>query len=461
MEEPVSRRTLLNRSAALAGGAVLTAAEHRRVRGANERIGVAFIGHGLIGKRHVVSFKQMPDVDLVAISEAHRGRLEEAAAFIGGSVKKYPDFRKLLEDPDVDAVVVATPDHWHALQTMLACEAGKDVYVEKPVTLFPREGRWMLEVARRHRRVVQVGTQQRSGAHYARARDLIRSGHLGKVVSVRMASYRNVMPGFGSPSDGNPPSDFDYDMWLGPAPRRSYNPNRGLYHFRWFWDYSGGQMTNLGQHQLDIVDWILGTKTLRSVFSTGGRFALADNGETPDTQDALFQFDGWSAIWSHREASRGEPQPYGLTFHGTRGTLGISRSGFAVTGDPDLPPESFVPQFGGHPTGGVRRAERPAQPLPRTAPLEDRSGDGDAQFVAHARNFLECIRTRKTPVSDLESGVRVANLCHLANLSLRLGRGLQWDPESETIPGDAAAAALLERPYRSPWDRELKALGVK
>jgi predicted dehydrogenase len=422
---------------------------------------VGFIGYGLIGKRHVLSFKQLPGVDLVAVAETHRPRREEAARFIGGGVKQYADFRRLLDDPDVDAVVVATPDHWHALMTMLACAAGKDAYVEKPLSLFVREGRWMCEVARRHGRVVQVGTQQRSGAHYARARDLIRSGRLGKITSVRMEAARNITPGFGSPPDGDPPEDLDWNMWLGPAPKRRYNPHRALYHFRWFWDYSGGQMTNLGQHQLDIVDWVLGTGTLSSVFSTGGRFALTDNGETPDTQDALFTFDGWAASWHHREASRGEAAGAGLTFYGTAGSLSISRSGFRVTADPDLPAESFVPQFGGHPAGGVQRAAPKGAPKLRTEALEDKTGDGNAQFVEHARQFIECVRSRKTPVSDLESGHRVATACHLANLSLRLGRQLRWDPQRESIPGDAAAAAMLERPYRAPWDRELKALGVR
>src|SRR5262249_53416021 len=162
-----------------------------------------------------------------------------------------------LDDKDVQAVVVSTPDHWHALPTMLACAAGKDVYVEKPLTLFVREGRWMVEVARRHKSVVQVGTQQRSGPHYGRARDLVRDGQTGPVSSVRMGSYRNIMPGFGTPPDGPPPADLDWDFWLGPAPARPYNPNRAIYHFRWFWDYSGGQMTNLAAHSLDIVHWYL------------------------------------------------------------------------------------------------------------------------------------------------------------------------------------------------------------
>src|SRR5437870_2663571 len=228
----LSRRSFVHAGAT----SLLTAASWRRVLGANERIGIGFIGYGLIGKRHVLDFQEQKDADLVAVAEAHRGRRDEALAQIGGSAKAYTDFRRVLDRKDIQAVVISTPDHWHALQTMMACAAGKDVYVEKPLTLFVREGRWMVDVARCHKRVVQVGTQQRSGPHYQRARELIRAGHIGKVMSVRAGTFRNIMPGFGRPADADPPADLDWDLWLGPAPQRRYNPQRAIYHFRWFWD---------------------------------------------------------------------------------------------------------------------------------------------------------------------------------------------------------------------------------
>src|SRR5579859_2294892 len=289
-------RSCTRRGFVRAAGAasVLTAASWSRCLGANERVGVGFIGYGLIGKRHVLDFQEQKDADLVAVAEAHRGRRDEALAQIGKTAKGYADFRRLLDNKDVQAVVVSTPDHWHALMTMLACAAGKDVYVEKPLSLFVREGRWMIDVAARHKRIVQVGTQQRSGLHYQRARELIRAGHIGQVMSVRMQAFRNVMPGFGKPADCDPPPELDWNQMLGPAPRRPYNPNRGIYHFRWFWDYSGGQMTNLGHHALDIMHWTLGGVP-ETVASVGGRLCLQDNGETPDTQDALFEFPGTGA----------------------------------------------------------------------------------------------------------------------------------------------------------------------
>jgi predicted dehydrogenase len=453
-----TRRALLAGSAATA----LSAAGYSRVHGANERVGVGFIGYGLIGKRHAIDFREQKDAQPVAVAEVHRGRLAEAVAFFGGRVQGHGDFRRLLDYRDVDAVVVSTPDHWHALMTMMACAAGKDVYVEKPLTLFVREGRWMIEVARRYRRVVQVGTQQRSGPHYQRARELLQKGHLGQVTSVRMQVARNIMPGFGRPPDQDPPAELDWDLWLGPAPQRRYNPNRAIYHFRWFWDYSGGQMTNLGQHTLDIVDWVLGPLKPVAVCSAGGRFGLTDNGETPDTQDALFTFPGWTASWSHRETSRGEGPVAPLVFYGTKGSLSISRRGFRVTADLDLPPANGIPQFtGAHPVGGPAAVKVPGPPKYRTEPVVDESGDSRAQLRGHVADFLECVKSRKIPRSDLESAHRSATLCHLANLSLRLGRSLRWDAEKESVRGDAEANRWLVRPYRAPWDAELKHFGVE
>jgi predicted dehydrogenase len=457
MTESGNGRSGLSRRTILAGGAAtaFSAASYERVLGANERVGLGFIGFGLIGKRHVLDFREQRDARIAALAEVHTGRREEGVALAGGSTRGYADFRALLDDKDVDAVIISTPDHWHALMTMLACAAGKDVYVEKPLTLFPREGRWMVDVARQHHRIVQVGTQQRSGPHYQRARELLRAGEIGEVIAVRMWSYRNVMPGFGSPPDRDPPPGLDYDNWLGPAPMRAYNPNRSIYHFRWFWDYSGGQITNLGQHSLDIVHWFLDATAPAAVTSAGGRFALKDNGETPDTQDAIFEYNGWNATWSHRECSRGADPANGLEFCGTLGSLKVSRRGFVVSRDPKVASDAAIPRFGGpHPVGGPTTTGQREVPAAAKAFAEDRTGDEFDMFKRHARNFLECVRSRSGPVSDLDSGHRVVTACHLANLSLRLGRKLRWDAAAETVIGDPEAVALLERPYRSPWDAE-------
>ncbi len=322
----------------------------------------------------------------------------------------------MLENKDLQAVVVSTPDHWHALMTMMSCAAGKDVYVEKPLTVFIREGRWMTDVARPHNRIVQVGTQQRSGRHYQRARELMQSGYIGKIMSIRAAAYRNIMPGFGSPPDSTAPNDFNYDMWLGPAPARPYNKQRGIYHFRWFWDYSGGQMTNLGAHEIDIMQWVMNVKGPTAVTSTGGRFAVQEAGETPDTQDALFEYPGFTTSYSFREASAGRRAGAGLEFFGTKGSLLVSRSGFEVFPDMKANPANSIPVFQGQPAGGPERST--VKPEPWVAAIKE-PGSSAEQFDLHARNFLDCVKNRQRPIADVEGGHQVTTACHLANLSLR------------------------------------------
>ena len=460
---PLNRRTFVKTAATFAS---LTALSAGRVLGANDRIRVGLIGFGLIGRIHTRSLLTQPDVELVAFSDTYKPRLDAAVALAGGHAKPYPDFRRLLEDKDIDAVFVTTPDHWHALMTMMACAAGKDVYVEKPVTLFVKEGRWMADIAQRYKRIVQVGTQNRSGPQFARAREFIRDGKLGQIVSIQSNYFRNAMPGFGNPPDQDPPADLNWDMMLGPAPFRPYNPNRGIYHFRWFWDYSGGQMTNLGQHSLDLVHWFLDVQAPTSVYSTGGRFFLKDNCEVPDRQDAVIEYPGFTAMCQYRECSAGRAGQGmgGLLFHGTRGTLAVSRTGFEVWGDPKVAPNNIVAKVlpGGHPVGGpqFKPELQPETPEQWTENAQDESGDATGDYTRHQRNFLDCIKSRQQPVTGIESGHRVVTTCHLANLSLKTRRKLTWDAAKEEIVGDSEANQLLVRPYRKPWDAELKALGV-
>ena len=433
----------------------MTAAAWHRVPGANDRVQVGFIGYGLIGAQHVYDFKNQKDVDLAALCDVYRPRLEEGLAACGPLAKGYGDFRKLLEDRDVQAVVISTPDHWHALMTLMACAAGKDVYVEKPLTLFVEEGRWMVSAARHYGRVVEVGTQQRSGTHYRDAVELLRGGHIGKVHSARMGFFRNVMPGFGSPPHSDPPPGLDYDLWLGPAPLVPYNKNRSLYHFRWFWDYSGGQMTNLGAHEIDVVQWAMQLKGPTAVSSSGGRFALQDNGETPDTQDSLLEYPGFTVLSSIREASQGRGAGEGLEFFGTEGSLTLSRGGYQVLADKKVPPENQIPVFRGHPAGGPERRREGEWGLWTEARAERAS---NSLLGSHVRDFLDCVKSRKRPVADVEGGHRTVTACHLANISLRLGRKVWWDPEKEEIVGDREASGWLVRPYRKPWDDVLESL---
>ena len=288
---------------------------------------------------------------------------------------------------------------------------------------------------------------------------MIQAGHIGPVSSVRMSAVRNIMPGYGDPPDGPAPPELDYDMWLGPAPERPYNAHRAIYHFRWFWDYAGGQMTNLAAHQIDILDWFLGVPGPTAVTSVGGRFSLRDNGETPDTQDAIFHYPSFTAAWWHREASSGGSREPPITFCGPKGTLSVSRQTLVVNADPKVQVANTIPQFSDStPQGGPPRASQRGAAERWTTPIEEHTGNVYEQFKRHVRNFLDCVKSREQPVSSVESGHRVATACHLANISLKLGRTVHWDAKQETIVGDAEAAAMLERPYRAPWDKELKAV---
>jgi predicted dehydrogenase len=438
-----------------AGAGLLSAAAYRNVLGANERVRTGFIGIGLIGKRHLLDFLGQQDVDVVGISEVYEPRLREGIATVaeksGKQAEGFKDFRRMLDRKDIDAVVVSTPDHWHALMTILACAAGKDVYVEKPLTLFVREGRWMVDAAKHHKRIVQVGTQQRSGEQYKQCVELIRQGHIGEVRNIRIASFRNIMPGFTKPVGTEKLSPADWQMWLGPAPDRPFDENRCIYHFRWFWDYSGGQTTNLLSHNLDIVQWAMSAMP-RTVAAMGGRYSLKGLGETPDVFEAIFDYanPGFILNWSSSEISANRRG--GLEFCGTKGTLRLERSGFEVIPDPMIQAEDQIPSF------TERRAPRSSPPTLRTTAMKKEGYEQVRdQFVPHVRNFLDCIKSRQQPVSDVESGHKTSASCLLANIALKVGRTIRWDDTKEEIIGDRESSKLLIKDYRAPWNRELKA----
>jgi predicted dehydrogenase len=450
---------------AFLGATALTAASYNRVLGANDKIGVGFIGFGLIGKQHVTDFKKFDDVELAGMCDVYKPRVEEGLQYMGNPrAKGFSDFRRMLDDKDIQAVVVATPDHWHALLTIMACAAGKDVYVEKPMTVFNDEGKWMIQAARKYNRIVVVGTQRRHAKGVGEAKKVIDSGSLGKVHSVRMASYRNIYPGFGKTKVEDPPSNFDYDMWQGPAPKKPFQAHRGLYHFRWFWDYSGGQMTNLGAHLIDQILWVMNVKGPTLVQSGGGRFALEDDGETPDTQDAVWTFPGFTMTMAIREANamRGDPATRGQLYQGTKGNLILSGA-YEVIPEMKIDPVNDIPRFMGHPTGGpVYTNVKPEpwiQPSKGGVTSDARYGTGGEDTMAMTeRNWIDCIRSRKRPLCEVEDGHRVAVACNLANMSLKLGRAIHWDPEKEVVIGDMEAAAMCVRPYHAPWDGVLRSI---
>ena len=416
-QHETSRRVFLGSAAAM------TAASYSRVLGANERVNIGFIGYGLIGRQHMTDFKKMPDVNLAALSDVYAPRMDEGIAYMGNpSAKRYPDFRKMLDDKEIEGVVVATPDHWHALITIMACAAGKDVYVEKPLTVFVEEGRWMVKAARKYNRMVTVGTQRRTGRGVAAAKEIISSGKLGKVHSVRISSYRNVYPGFGKTPVGTPPQELDYEMWQGPAPKRPYTNHRALYHFRWFWDYSGGQMTNLAAHSMDQMHYIMGVNAPTLVSSHGGRYILEDDGETPDLQDALFTYPGFTLVYSIREGAAGprDPNSFAPQYFGNKGTL-MMRGDAQIVPEMKSNPDNLIPQFSGHPIGGPKTTpDKPVPWIEAPAASSERGAPEDTMTL-NKRDWLGSMRSRKLPFCDVEGGHRVATATHLANISLRLG----------------------------------------
>ena len=367
-------------------------------------------------------------------SAAGAGGADATSSGANAAVVGLKDFRQVLDRKDVDAVIIATPDHWHALMAVAALRAGKDVYVEKPLSLVLREGRVMVDEARRTKRVCAVGSQQRSGAHYIEAVRLIREGAIGTVHHVHAGMTRNAIPGFVARElRGGLTDALDWDMWLGPAPKVPFDPFRAIYHFRWFWDYSGGQMTNWGAHHLDIARWALGARAPKAVAGFGGRYAVKDGGETPDVQQVLYQFDSSVVSWSTREVNEGDRA--GLVFYGTKGTLNLARSGYTIR------PETWTGDADG--TTGKR--------APAMEAREVKGGNLDEQ---HVRNFLDCVKSRQKPNADVEEGHLSAVMCHLGNLSTRLGRSLTWDAEHERVVGDNEANALLTKAYRKPWTLE-------
>jgi predicted dehydrogenase len=352
---------------------------------------------------------------------------------LDGPVERHKDFRQILDKKDVDAVIIATPDHWHALQTIMACDAGKDVYVEKPLSLTIREGRRMVEAARRNNRVVQVGTQRRSSALYAQLATLVRSGAIGKVTVARAGLTDNMTPtGIGKVADSAPPEGLDWDMWLGPRPAGPFNLNLLPYKFRW-WNQYSSQMANWGAHFLDAMRWCTHETAPVSISAHGGIFAVNDCRTIPDTAEVIFEHaSGMLMTFSTFEAS-GQP----LLRTGEvelRGTLGTA---YASMNRIEIFPER----------GGAFQ-----DPRPRIKPLVLSNQDGYGELDrAHARNFLDCVKSRERPVCDVEEGHRSTSYAHLANIALATKARLDWDGHAERFTNNDAANGLLDYEYRRPW----------
>jgi predicted dehydrogenase len=395
---------------------------------ASETVRVALVGCGGMGKGDLATFLANPEVQCPVVCDVDDAKIAEAAALVSEKRNQTPasvkDFRRVLDRKDVDAVIVATPDHWHALPTVLACQAEKDVYVEKPLALTIAEGRAMVDAAARHRRVCQMGAQRLSSPTYAEATEFVRSGKLGKVGLVRAWAYLDWIKPIGNPPDGMPPAGVDYDFWLGPAPERPFNPNRFHFNFRWFWDYAGGLMTDWGVHLIQVLLWAMGPEAPKAVLSSGGKHVLDDNSETPDTQITLYEFPTYTLVWEHKVGvGLGlYNRPWGMAFAGTEGTLVINDSGWEILREPSK--------------DTLRPLKKPGGVDPRPA---------------HVRNFLDCIKSRQQPVENLQVGHHVSTVAHLGNLALRTGRKLRWNADRESVVDDREANRLTTVRYRDPW----------
>jgi predicted dehydrogenase len=342
------------------------------------------------------------------------------------------DFRRLLDRKDIDAVVISSPDHWHAVQAIMAMEAGKDVFVEKPLSLTIREGRAMVDAARRTKRVSQVGLNRRGSTIYRELAPLVRGGMIGKVTIARAYRITNMFPdGIGSERPEDPPGNLDWDMWLGPQAYRPYQRNIHPYRFRWWKAYSS-QMGNWGVHFLDIIRWLIGEDAPVAVSSHGGKYVLHDDRTIPDTMETIFEFaSGALALFSIHEACDGRIVPNGdVEFQGTLGTLYTTDRGYRV--EPTA-------------NGQFQHREKLMEPVDRR--LDERE-DGGVHII---RNFLDCVRSREKCCVDMEVGHRSTTFAHLANIALATGSRIEWDARREVVTNNRAANDLLHYEYRKPW----------
>ncbi len=412
--------TTLSRRRVLAGGTAAVAAPlllPARVFGAGDRLVFGVIGVNGRGLGIMNSVKS----DVAAVCDVDQNHVYRAVQRTGDKAAGFRDYRKMLERKDLDAVLVATPDHWHALITIDACKAGKDVYCEKPLTLTIREGRKMVEAARANKRIVQTGSQQRSDKRFRLACELVRNGRLGKLSEVIVGIAGVNFKGPPVP-DSEPPEYLDYDMWLGPAPKRPYNEKRVHYNFRFFWDYSGGQMTNWGAHHIDIAQWGLG---------------MDESGPVSIEGTGTFHPEGWyevtqSCLVTHTYAN------------GVKLKVGQGQKGFGG-GTKFIGSEGWI---------FVTRGKIQSDP-PDIVKQEIK--DGDVRLYesrSHMGNFIDCIKSRKLPICDVEVGHRSASVCHLGNIAIRSKKKIEWDPKTEQITNDKEVAKMVSRPYRAPWKLE-------
>jgi predicted dehydrogenase len=434
-----TRREFLSTSATVAaaatwtGGKLYPAGTSARP-GPNEIINLALIGCGTRGPQLINDFNANKDCRFVALCDLDQRRMAKAKTQLDElghtGATAYQDYRKLLDNPDIDAVVIATNGHWKTLPTIHACQAGKDVYVEKPLSTSIGEGREAVKAARKYDCIVQIGTQQHSWEHYRKAAEIVQSGRLGEISEVSVWDYENQAPGFLTVPDSAAPAELDWEFWLGPTPLVPYNENRYLHHY-WFFDYGGGWQLDWAVHHFDIVNWYMGTNSPRSATAMGGKLCFNDSREWPDTFSGVLEYgpceaakNGFLLQYTFRGGCRREQRSHCKIFHGSKASLIIDRSGYTITEE----------------QGGA-------------AGVRGESFRGKSHY--HAADFLSNVRNHTLPETDVEVGHYASNPGHLMNIAWKVGRQITWDNESEQVVGDPESNALVTKKYRAPWKLEV------
>jgi predicted dehydrogenase len=441
----MNRRKFLQAGAA---GVALSAIGNYAAEFADQKKRVGLIGTGWYGKCDLFRLIQVAPVDVVSLCDVDKRMLAEAAGMVAArqaSKKKprtYGDYREMLKEKDLDIVLVETPDHWHALTMIEALKTGADVWVQKPISVDIVEGQAMLAAARKHNRVVQVNTQRRSTPHLVEARDrVIKEGLLGDIAHVEICCYYQ-MRAKDNPPDTDPPENLDYEMWTGPAPMRPYNKLVHPRSWRAFMEYGNGIVGDMCIHMLDMVRWMLDLGMPKRVSSAGGIFVdKKSKANISDTQTATFEFPELNVVWTHRTwGDAPDPKyPWAAIFYGDKGTLKASVHGY-----------DFFPR-------GKKESTLQGEPLLEYDKYpEDKTEKDLEQHVAsairrHMKDFLSAVASRGRPVADIEQGYISSAASILANLSMQLGRALEWDTAKGQVAGDDEANKLLRRPYRAPW----------
>ncbi len=402
--------------------------------GANEKLVCGLIGANGMGFSDLQAFLGQENTECAAICDVDESvlnkRITDTEKIQGTKPKGFTDYRKLLEEPGIDVVIIGTPDHWHCLPMVEACQAGLDVYCEKPLGNTIEEINIMERAAAKYDKVVQVGMWQRSDPHWRDAVEYVNSGKLGKIRTVRTWAYQGWMGSIPVQPDSDPPEGVDYDFWLGPARKRPFNPNRFHFNFRWFYDYAGGLMTDWGVHIIDYGLFGMGDPTPKSIMAMGGKFAYPDDAaETPDTLQALYEFDGHTMLWDHGTGINGGyfGRDHGVAYVGNNGTLVVDRNGWEV-----------IPE------------RKRNEDLVERVDLIKGTGQG---LNLHMADFIKGVKTRN---KDLNANIKVAantaRVAHLGNIAQRTGKRLYWDSEASKFVGDDEANSYLVPTYRSPWE---------